>query len=141
MSHRKAALSERSSLVDRYPGASAVAISGGWHQNVGGRMSVVRGKAEVAFQDRQAACDPKRKPSVQSSLMNHLFCDPTKEQMNVRKMAVGCSGCSDQPAETTCDADALLNIPVVGMHGRGRARRVAGSGCRRRVGFLHKAVG
>jgi hypothetical protein len=35
--------------------------------------------------------------------------------MNVRGMAVGYSGCSDQRAETTCDADALVNIPVVSM--------------------------
>jgi tetratricopeptide (TPR) repeat protein len=45
--------------------------------------------------------------------------------MNVRRMAVGCSGCSDQRAETTCDADALLNIPVVSMRGRGGVPRVA----------------
>jgi hypothetical protein len=35
----------------------------------GGRTDMPRGGLGSQF-------DPKRKPSVQSSLMNHLFCDP-----------------------------------------------------------------
>jgi hypothetical protein len=55
-------------------------------------------------------------------------------------MAIGYSGYSDQHAESTCDADALVNMPVFRMLGRGGSRRVADGGCRRRMGFLRKAI-